>query len=202
MDRKSERAISYFLHALAQPAPDITRYYGLICMILELVRPPPNPMLNIRHRLLGIIEDAYSGRNVFSFLCSHRYQFFQVTGETPETFLDLLKSLCISSHKTHQFYPRNRVLLALMWLRTYPTYMMLSSLFDISVSSVRVEIRLLIPIFHLRLKKFVVWPDNRKWVAMRGTWNKIPDAVGAIDGTSHKIPDAVGAIDGTSHKMR
>ena len=152
MDRKSERAISYFLPALAQPAPDIPRYSGLICMILELVRPPPIPMLNIRHRLLGIIEDTYSGRNVFSFLSSHRYQFFQVTGETPETFLDLLKSLRISSHKTHQLSPRNRVLLALMWLRTYPTYMMLSLLFDISVSSVRVEIRLLIPIFHLRLK--------------------------------------------------
>ena len=64
MHRKSKRAIGYILPALAQPVPDVTRYYGLICMI-ELVRPPPNPMLDIRHRLLGIIEDAYSGRNVF-----------------------------------------------------------------------------------------------------------------------------------------
>ena len=121
------------------------------------------------------------------FLSSHGYQFFLVTGETPETFLDLLKSLRISSHKTHQLSPRNRVLLALMWLRTYPTYMMLSSLFDIFVSSVRVEIRLLTPIFHLRLKKFVVWPDNRKRGYHECTWNKIPDTIGAINGTSHKI---------------
>jgi hypothetical protein len=41
--------------------------------------------------------------------------------------------------------------------------------------------------FYLRLKTCVVWPLDREWLAMRGTWNRIPIAVRAIDGISHEI---------------
>lgn len=33
----------------------------------------------------------------------------------------------------------------------------------------------------------IVWHSQREWRAMRGTWNKISSAVGAMDETSHEI---------------
>jgi hypothetical protein len=36
-------------------------------------------------------------------------------------------------------------------------------------------------------KTFVVWPQGHEWLTMRGTWNRIPIAVIAIDGISYEI---------------
>jgi hypothetical protein len=142
MDNESIRSISYIIPALVKSTQGITNYFGHICMILELIRPPPNPILNIMHRLFGIVEDTYGGRNVFSLISSHRYQFFKVTGESLETSLDLLDTLRISSYRPHKRSAKNKVLLVLIWFWTNPALMMLSSLFNISVPSVTIEVRL------------------------------------------------------------
>jgi hypothetical protein len=65
--------------------------------------------------------------------------------------------------------------------------MVLSTLFDISVSTVKDEIRALLPCFYLKLKRYVKWPSVQEWSDMMFLCNKIPMAVGAIDGTSHRI---------------
>ena len=75
----------------------------------------------------------------------------------------------------------------MIWLRSYPTYHFLSAMFNISISTVKDEIRLLIPLFYLKLRNFIVWPSVDEWKSMAYTWEKIPAAVGAIDGTSHEI---------------
>ena len=82
---------------------------------------------------------------------------------------------------------RNRVLLVLIWLRTYQTYRMLASLFDISVSSVKDLVNSSIPVFDLHLSSYIQWPSFREWQELCGNWPKIHHAVGAVDGTSHKI---------------
>ena len=118
---------------------------------------------------------------------THRYQFFQLTSETPETFLLLVRFLHVSTSRVHSLSPQNRILLVLLWLRSYNTYHMLSALFNVSVSTVKDEIRTLIPVFYLKLKTYITWPTIEEWRNMKETWGKIANAVGAIDGTSHEI---------------
>ena len=128
-------------------------------MLFELVRPPPHKTLNVRYRLYEVIDEIYGKRNMLELLASHRFQFFQVTGETPETFLNLLGILNVRGYRSHTFSTKNRVLLVVIWLLTYPTYMMLSSIFNVSVTMVRKEIQLLLPHMFLRLRQYVSWPS-------------------------------------------
>jgi hypothetical protein len=65
----------------------------------------------------------------------HPYGFFHITGETPETMLSMLDEMSMLFHRNkreeHKLSPRNRVLLYLLCIRTYPSYQMLSILFRI-----------------------------------------------------------------------
>jgi hypothetical protein len=65
---------------------------------------------------------------------------------------------------------------------------MLSSLF-VSVSTVLDEINIYIclPIFEEYFGSFVRWPTLNEWLELRGEWQKLPLAVGAIDITSCEI---------------
>ena len=75
----------------------------------------------------------------------------------------------------------------MIWLRRYPSYFILSTLFDISVTQVHYIIRKLVPIFRRHLQAFVKWPIINERGSMRGAWPQLPNAVGSIDGTSHEI---------------
>ena len=57
-------------------------------------------------------------------------------GESPETFLEFVTHIPRIETHNMRFSQRNRVLLALIWLRTYHTYRMLASLLDISASGI------------------------------------------------------------------
>ena len=71
MDRQTRRVLQCFLPALLQPPPDVTQYFGLLChVILNIVRLPPDPVLDIRHRLFGSDEHTYSGRKFSKCLLS------------------------------------------------------------------------------------------------------------------------------------
>ena len=64
---------------------------------------------------------------------------------------------------------------------------MLSAIFDVCVSSIKVEIRTMCTCFESKISSYIRWPSVQEWSAMRGIWEKIPSAVGAVDGTSHRI---------------
>jgi hypothetical protein len=82
--------------------------------ILLWVRSPPKHTLTLNYRLFGSGETYYSGRNVFQMLSTHRYQFFEMCGETPEIFLRLLNTLNITSQRPKTLSFRNPVLLTLL----------------------------------------------------------------------------------------
>ena len=188
MDRQTKNTIQTFLPALVRQPPHITQNLELLCRaLLCIMRLPPDPMLDIRNRLFAYDEESYSGRNVFRSLSEHRYQFFEMTGETPETFLQLVPFLHIRTSHAHSLSPQNRILLVLLWLRCYNTYHMLSALFNVCVSTIQDEIRTLIPVFYLKLKTYITWPTVEQWRNMKHTWKNLECAVGAIDGTSHEI---------------
>jgi len=117
--------------------------------------------------------------------------FFQITGETPETLLAILQTVHIHLYqrigRPHKLSPRNRILLFVLWLRSYLSYHMLSSLYDVSVSTVQDEINICFPIFEEYFGSFARWPTLNEWLELRGEWQKLPLAVGAIDSTSCEI---------------
>ena len=176
-----------FLTTLVPLPPDHTTELQEILSILQVVChvPHPNPGLWMRH--FSEDENTFGGKDVFSELADNRYSFYQITGETPETFLQLEALVSLPPCREHSLSSRNRLFLFIIWLRMYPTYSFLANLFCISVSVVGTEVTNILPMFSDKLKSYVVWPTLEEWRNMRGTWPKIPSAVGAIDGTSHRI---------------
>lgn len=156
MIEEVRRAMLMFLPALVQPPPDTTQYLDFLASYLaSIIRLPPDLMLDIRHRLFAIDEDAYNGRNVFAMFADQRFHFFEITGETLETFLQLVAFLRVSAHRRHTLSVRNTVLLVMIWLRSYLPYVMLSTLFDVSISTVKDEIRTLLPVMYLKMKTLI-----------------------------------------------
>lgn len=90
------------------------------------------------------------------------------------------------SHNT-RLSQRNRVLLVLVWWRTYQTYWMLATLFHISLSRVKDLINCSIPVFDRYLSAYIQWPSVSEWQGLCGSWVKIYHEVGVTDDTHHEI---------------
>ena len=144
------------LPALCQPPPDGNQYFRLInSMLLTILRPPVDPLINIRNRLFSNDNNIYEGRDVFSLFSGNRFDFYNITGETPETFIELVNILEIQTHShcvRHSLSVRNRVMLFIIWLRTYPSFHMLASMFNVSITAVKNEIRWLFKPFENKIK--------------------------------------------------
>lgn len=82
---------------------------------------------------------------------------------------------------------KNKLLMTLIWLRSYPTFQHLSLIFDVSLTLVHKAIHEIWPILHQHFKSIITWPSIEEWESMTGCWPELEEAVGAIDGTSHRI---------------
>lgn len=155
--------------------------------LISLVMPPPDPIINIRHRLFLGDYTVYNGRDLFSMYSGNRYQFHNITGETPESLRDLVTELQMRPPRNFKLSPPNRVLMVLIWIRCYPTFAALATMFNVSTAIVHVEIRRMISLCHEKLGHYITWPSVDEWRAKRGHWDNLFPAVGAIDGTSHEV---------------
>ena len=191
MNRRLKNIFLALLPALCQPPPDGNQYFRLFfSMLLTILRPPCDPLVNIRNRLFANDNNVYEGRDVFSLFSVNRINFYNITGETPETFIQLENLLEIQTHYhcvRHSLSIHNRVLLFMVWLRTYPSFHMLASIFNVSVSAVQNEITWMFKPFEDKIIRFVKWPSLQEWRDKYGSWQNIKCAMGAIDGTSHRI---------------
>jgi hypothetical protein len=188
MEASRRRQLIQALIALVRPPPNFHEYQKFVVkLLLQIVQLPAEHTLSVQQRLFGEYDVECTGRNVFTLFSDHRYEFFEVTGEGPETFLELVNILPLREYGDNILTKRNRVLLVVIWLRTYQTYRMLSVLFDVSVSYIEDELKRSIPIFEEVMSQFITWPSEQEWLDLRGNWPKISAAVGAIDGTSHEI---------------
>lgn len=188
MDRLRRRILLRSLQALVQPPADALQFIHLVYIVLSILYGrPPNPQADIRIRMFSGLNYNYLGRNVFESIAEQRYTFFEVTGETPETFIQLVNILNLNVRRPHSLSVINRILLVIVWLRSYPCFTLLSSIFNVSVTTVNDEIHFILPILLQRLNFYMTWPTINEWRDLRNNWPEIPMAVGAIDGTSHEI---------------
>ena len=194
----TQRQIDLFLRLVAslQPPQDLPNVQELpedeILQLIRVLPPPPNPFLEIQMRLFPNPADRqapWTGRDVFLVWSQHRFEFFRTVGETPETFLNIVGTIGgnLITFGRNRLSVRNRILLTLMWLRSYPCYSLLSLIFDISVSTVGEVIHQTWPVLWDFYAPEVSWPTEEEWGRLDGNWPDIPHALGAIDGTSHEI---------------
>ena len=80
----------------------------------------------------------------------------------------------ITPKREHKLSVRNRQLLAMLWLRTYPTSYMLSAMFGVSKSTDENVITELTLILFANLKRYIKRPSLREWWNFRGNWEKSP----------------------------
>ena len=132
----------------------------------------------------GISEElqlnGLEGWKCFRLFTAHMYYFFEITGESPDSFLEVVRNVSAfqrrANHARHILSQENWALLFMIWLRCYPTCHMLSALFNISLTTVNEEISFLIEPFHTYFS-FVSWPTINEWRQMLRVWPKLPSAV-------------------------
>lgn len=174
------------------PADPSVIFQNTFNSVMVVIHPPPEPTLDIYHRVSEGRNEMWHGRDVFLIFSNHRYAFYRSCGETPETILQMLGTVGPRIHESrtgrpHRLSPINRLLLVLLWLRSYPCYNLLSLLFDVSSHTVSMHIRALIPILWEIYSPNIAWPSRQQWLQLHGNWSNIPTALAAIDGTSHAI---------------
>ncbi|CAC5415368.1 unnamed protein product [Mytilus coruscus] len=137
--------------------------------------------------------EDYPGRDLFGVISERRLQFYDATGETPETFLDLLGKfrLHIRFSRVLRYLRRliqcNMLLLTLIWLKCYPTYSILSLIFDTHRRQVSRIVTHVWQVLYKILCDNVRWHTRGQWISKRRTWRKLPEAIGCIDAKSHEI---------------
>ena len=89
--------------------------------------------------------------------------------------------------RQHKLNIENRVLLFIIWLKTYANLTFLGYVFDISNSTVSREIMYILPLFWEYTHRVVQWPTVDQWRQLRNTLEYFEDCVGFIDGTVHEI---------------
>lgn len=161
----------------------------LIISLLGVILPPLPLNLTLRQRMEPELG-AWWGRDVFEQWRHHEYEFWLAVGETPTSFEEVIR-ICAPSfpdvRRPGRLSITNRVLMTMVWLRSYPTHYLLSLVFDVSVTTVGEIVHQTWPILWQHFAPEVRWPTVDEWRRMRGGWPDIPFIVGAIDGTSHAI---------------
>ena len=71
----------------------------------------PQPSQSIRFRHFAENENEFTGRNVYSQLSENRYHFYQLTGETSETMINLQNLIVLHDTREHMLSARTRILL-------------------------------------------------------------------------------------------
>jgi hypothetical protein len=74
-----------------------------------------------------------------------------------------------------------------MWFKTYPWYTSLAYIFGISRLSALCIVNWIWPFLYEPLKQNIAWPSPGRWGDLKGTWSKLPGAVGAFNSTFHRI---------------
>lgn len=129
------------------------------------------------------------GVDVHKNFSTHPYEFFRVTGETVETFMDILITIAPALRQTRsgKLSPRNRLLMTLMWLKCYPTYPLLSLMFGVSLTTVSETVQEVWIILWQQYRLDIAWPTVEEWQSMGNELEFLDGVVGYIDGTSHEI---------------
>jgi len=185
-------------NVLPPPFPQLQNVITIIVTVLQILTDRTPLILAL---FPGMMFHRNTGKDVWTFLQRDPRNFWYLTGETPSSMDSIVQTVAdevckprmiprvpISARRRPCILDvRNRVLLVLIWLRIYPTYVTLASIFQIRKSTVHEEIYHVVPILFLHFRRFVTWHNLRQWSSFMGHWKHYRNAVGLIDATIHRI---------------
>ena len=154
----------------------------------------------LNQRLLpGFRGSGFSGRDVFSLIAGQPWLFWRNTGETTQSFLQLVNDISpVLQRLIRDGLPRqrlrlsqlsitNQILLVMLWMRKYMHVENLALWFDVDPSTVTRTIYKILPELWRYFQNQIHWPNVNEWANLMGNWPEFPHAVGAIDASPHEI---------------
>ena len=93
--------IPLILVALVQPPPDHTAEFQVMLTILRTACHVSHPTPGIPLRHFADDNNVFGGKDVFTEIADNRYAFYQITGKTPETFIELLTFISLQPSREH-----------------------------------------------------------------------------------------------------
>ena len=183
------RAALLLLMFLAMPPPTMIHFEQMILFLFVFVAmPTPDPLLSIRHRLFYDQAYLWQGRDVFAAYIAHPHEFFLVTSETKDSFLEMLQNVRdLNVFRARGICLQNRLMMVFIRLRSYLCYATLSLMFDVPRPTVAYIIESMIQSLHALYAGSVRWSMRAEWTTMRGRWRDMPLVVGMVDLTPHRI---------------
>jgi len=135
--------------------------------------------------------------NFWPRLAARRSLFWWMTGFVPETLQEIVQEVAHDVRQPRnpaahgiqetELSVRNRVLMAFIWMRQYPTVIHLAEMFGVDKATVSLEIHHVIPILRFHLQNEIVWMSMEEAQVLRGSWPSFPNAVFALDATIHPV---------------
>ena len=196
----SEIFLETELNTLLSTTGNIFRaYYKLIALVATCTH-ASLPRSRIETIVFpDFVGSHFLGRDVFSDIERCEHLFWNLTGESLESFRNIVDDVApVMAYYTRARQPRvrncpfrldvrNRILLVFIWLRMYPEVSVLSAMFMVSATTVQREIRYVLPMLWTHFREQVQWPNAEQWLQMANDWDMFPGAVAVIDGTRHEI---------------
>ena len=161
-----------------------------IMQILAAINLRPNYLPPVRQRINeAYFSDQWRGNDCFAHYSRHQFEFFSVVGETVHSFLEMLDLVRFDIERvpTSKLDERNKLLMCMLWLKSYNTFVQLALMFDVSITDVSRIIHATWPVLLRVFGAYIRWPTPAQWLSMKGNWPSLPGVVGAIDATSHEI---------------
>ena len=152
----------------------------------------------------GLNRQRNNPRDILAILRNKPLVFWHMTGLTPAWFdvvCDEISFDVAQPRNVRGKYPEdavrepracglsteNRILMAVIWLRQYPSYASLQSLFQIDKSTASDDVHHVIPILYRFLEGIIQWPTDQEFEQLWGRWDHFPNAVLALDATIHRV---------------
>ncbi len=90
----------------------------------------------------------------------------------------------VGAGRRYQHDARNRLLMAMIWLRIYPTYDVLGFMFDLDKSNICRNLKGVLAVLHDQLSDEIEWPDKaRRKQKMDQFMQEFPDVAAIVDAT-------------------
>jgi hypothetical protein len=150
--------------------------------------------LALRTPIGVIIKELFPGQRrgyeeVWPILARDTFRFWHLTGETQDTLQELVDGLPddnVNGRPT-SMTKRDSTLMALIWLRQYPTLTSLATMFGIPYTVCRRTIQKRVLQLYGLLAREVTWHVPAVWRSIAGRHPDFPSVVGLIDGTVIRI---------------
>lgn len=167
----------------------------IIACIVQILDEYP---LNALERLGIHGPEGNGGRDYFSYIEDSPIKFWYLTGETLETFEEVLLRMRLPILALHRrngarrkriqkLTIKNRLLLTFIWLRRYPRQHTLASMFKVDVADISTIVKSIVPLLLETFSNEIQWPTVAEWQRWIGYWKKFPTCVGIVDATVHEI---------------